>query len=249
MTKIAIAFDFCGVLDIKDSYTINDPSLNFRVAKMADWQKCLRLFKLIDKYDLHFFCSSDYQKNIDVFQSIMLAVMDSQDEEAMAFVKGFRKGKGRKHKIRCRTDWPIKNALLYHTVKDASIDTVITLEDDECIDAEYNPIYINGSNRMTDENFRKLEDKIIMTILECDKLYACDKWDHQRANHELWGNLDHKSRANLHGIEIYMVKSRIEKCEADNTCVPRVITALKRLQELHEAQLSLEQTKQVNHEE
>lgn len=226
MNKIAIAYDFCGVLDVKDSHKINDSSLSFRIGKMADLEKCFRLFKLIEKFDLHFFSTSTYQKYTDVTTSLLGQLSREDDLEVAAFGKSFRRGKGRTNRIRCDSDWNIKNQLIYRAVVNSGIDTVITLEDDEPIDAEYNPIHICGSKRMTEENFAELEANIIKTILGLDVFGVESKWNSTADSNHQWETLSNDAKEHLYDAEISSIKGQILVIIDEDRDSLRKVTAL-----------------------
>lgn len=76
MEKI-IAYDFMGVLDIKDSFKVNDPSLNFRIRKQTDVDKAVMLFRLAKETGAKLVSISSFAAYSPINRIVMAAIMQN----------------------------------------------------------------------------------------------------------------------------------------------------------------------------
>ncbi len=80
MDKI-IAYDFMGVLDIKESYKVNDRELAFRIRKQVDLDKAAMLFTLARETGSKLVSISTFSKHASINRLVMSVLQRSEKEE------------------------------------------------------------------------------------------------------------------------------------------------------------------------
>ncbi len=212
--NIAIAFDFAGVLDVKESYKISDHNLTERVMKQTDSVKAYKLLSLIYKYKLKFFCISTLEKyRANVVTALIGSMRKSKDSEICTFADEFRKPFARKHQLKNLGDsnWNTKNALIAEMIKSHDLSHVVAIEDDESINEDYNPVMVYSRNGLDDAHLAKVEDKIIMLILGMNHVSPEEKWNSEADKYNQWSELDLSERTALYERMIDSVNIKSEQ--------------------------------------
>ncbi|MGI2918763.1 hypothetical protein [Vibrio parahaemolyticus] len=231
--NIAIAFDFAGVLDVQNSFKICDSNLNERVMKQTDPVKAYKLLNLIYKYQLKFFCISTLEKyGANVVTALIRSMRNSDDENISIFAEEFRKPFARKNQLRGSSNWNTKNSSIAECIQSHNLSAVVTIEDDERIDSEYNPVMVYSRNGLDDMHLAKVEDKIIMLILGMDYISPVEKWNSEADQYNQWSELDSSERTALIDSMIKSVNSMISGvCEEEKSSNPPRLVALKALKQ------------------
>ncbi len=231
--NIAIAFDFAGVLDVQDSFKICDSNLNERVMKQTDPVKAYKLLNLIYKYQLKFFCISTLEKyGANVVTALIRSMRNSDDENISIFAEEFRKPFARKNQLRGSSNWNTKNSSIAERIQSHNLSAVVTIEDDEHIDSEYNPVMVYSRNGLDDMHLAKVEDKIIKLILGMDCISPEEKWNSEADQYNQWRELDLSERTTLFDSMIDSLDSKIQCISEEETnSNPPHLVALKTLKQ------------------
>lgn len=141
MSKFIIAHDFNGVLDVKNSETIKENGLSFRIRKQANIDNVRALLTLALKTNTPLVSISSLEQYQSINQCILAAMIHRGTEEDKTF---FTENKRAFRKLFTRSPTPgQKQATVDHFEKEGY--TVIALED-EVILKNCEMCMINGRN-------------------------------------------------------------------------------------------------------
>lgn len=87
MTTSIIAYDFNGVMDIKNSHEVRDESLSFRVRKQVNLENAKALLSLAIETNTPLVCISMLEQYTSVTRQLLAALLHSDVPEYVEFAK------------------------------------------------------------------------------------------------------------------------------------------------------------------
>lgn len=78
--KTILAYDFAGVLDIKNSYLVNNRNITFKTREQTDVRKAIMLFKFALETNSYIVSISTLAKYVSMNRCLFAAIIHSEDE-------------------------------------------------------------------------------------------------------------------------------------------------------------------------
>lgn len=158
MNKL-VAFDFGGVLDVKDSYKIYKDDLDERCMAQIDVDKAFLLFNFVIKHDAKVFCISDLARFVDLWDIIVNSIRFSKKEEHQDAVQYIKENKIELMNMEISLQDRTKQGKINEAAK-SNPDAIITAFEDEQKLVNCNHIWISRQNGLTNEDIKEADQKM-----------------------------------------------------------------------------------------
>lgn len=156
--QTAVFFDFAGVLDVKDSHTINHRELHWRSVAQVDVDKARMLLKFILETDAEFGCISTLEKyDAGIFVALIRALKQRGTPEDQELVNEFGRSKRRLKELYVDMDKG-KNGAIEDFASRNPDTKIVVFEDEEFIDEKFGLVRVSGYNRLQESDIEKARE-------------------------------------------------------------------------------------------
>ncbi|MGD1524356.1 hypothetical protein [Vibrio harveyi] len=158
--QLVILFDFAGVLDIKDSYKVNNHDLHWRTCDQVDIDKARMLLTFISETDADYGCISTLEQyDANVMVALLRTLRHKGTDEDKALVEKFR-GRNRIDKEVHVDVSDGKNKGIEKFASRNPDAQIIVFEDEEFIDEKFGLVRVSGHSRLQESDIEKARSMI-----------------------------------------------------------------------------------------
>lgn len=159
---IIICWDFMGVMDCKDSYENNNPSLSFRLREIIDESKAIMLMDFALKNNAKLCSISSFAQWVNMDMTLYNAIALSEDPKAKAIMDKLESLGGKRHfkfNMVCRSLTKGKRQIV-EDITTRHPESLVISFDDEYVFDECESIFVNGYERLRQSDLDKAQSLI-----------------------------------------------------------------------------------------
>lgn len=152
-----------GVMDCKDSYKNNNPSLSFRLREIIDESKAIMLMDFALKNNAKLCSISSFAQWANMDMTLYNAISQSEDPKAKAIMEQLEALGGKSHfkfNMVCRSLTKGKRQII-EDITTRYPDSLVISFDDEYVFDDCESILVDGFKRLQESNLNKAQSIIV----------------------------------------------------------------------------------------